>query len=641
MKKNRLKKFSHMIMLFTLIIVGICFKGAVVHASMACNDIVIYTGETYTINLTKSNSYLATTNGNNNSSCTKTKDTRENATATIKRGNPDTLTLKGTNEGSNYFFVWNNKKKVRAIHIKVFERPQIASITHTSSSSTNEDDRDDEIDGDIHIYTGDYFTINANFEEYSSYRTGVSWKVEKWEGNWVDASNDVKIDRNYSSSTRISVPQRLLHGGSSDTYKLTITSNYQFKCPYYNSTFQENTSASHSAIKYASTSSSVLLYVYPKPTVNVLQNGKQVKEPVYINRNYTNKFSILRGGNSVWNNTNAEDVETNIIVPSAYDSMIGIEDVDDETGYFSVMTKDAFTYDRVAYFTVRCILNGNDSVCKTNGPQIISTNIQIKLGKETLIKELSFEKETYKAKIGDTFYCYPLINPSDVPVNKKFIWKSSDSDVAEVDSSGHVKCKKIGSVTISVSAQDGGDASADYELLIAAEKLEQLAGKMTSMGPKIYWGSIKGIKKYSVYRSEGKNGNYKYVGKTNGEYFIDKKAKYNKKYYYKVIAVPDDGEEYEGSDLKSDYSDVVCIDTRILSPKVTVKKVGKSYKIKLFGQKYSGYKFIIGKKKIITKKKTLKINYKYVRKVKHIKVRSYKKVGKKKIYYSKSVSINL
>ena len=65
---------------------------------------------------------------------------------------------------------------------------------------------------------------------------------------------------------------------------------------------------------------------------------------------------------------------------------------------------------------------------------------------------------------------------------------------------------------------------------------------------KISWSKVSGAKKYEVYRSASKSGEYKKVGTTSNLSYSDKKIDQNKTYYYKVRAV--------SGNAKSAYSGV-------------------------------------------------------------------------------------
>lgn len=57
--------------------------------------------------------------------------------------------------------------------------------------------------------------------------------------------------------------------------------------------------------------------------------------------------------------------------------------------------------------------------------------------------------------VGDSFELIATVSPSNA-TNKDVTWKSSDTNIAEVDSNGKVTAKKTGEVTITVVTDDGG-----------------------------------------------------------------------------------------------------------------------------------------------------------------------------------------
>ena len=60
--------------------------------------------------------------------------------------------------------------------------------------------------------------------------------------------------------------------------------------------------------------------------------------------------------------------------------------------------------------------------------------------------------------VGDTETLTATISPSNV-TNKKITWKTSDKDIATVDSNGKITAKKVGSVEITASTSNGKTSS--------------------------------------------------------------------------------------------------------------------------------------------------------------------------------------
>ena len=62
------------------------------------------------------------------------------------------------------------------------------------------------------------------------------------------------------------------------------------------------------------------------------------------------------------------------------------------------------------------------------------------------------------------------------------------------------------------------------------------AKQLSSKKVKITWKKVKGAKKYTIYRSTSKTGEYKKIGKSETNSYKDKNIKLKKTYYYKIVA---------------------------------------------------------------------------------------------------------
>lgn len=151
-------------------------------------------------------------------------------------------------------------------------------------------------------------------------------------------------------------------------------------------------------------------------------------------------------------------------------------------------------------------------------------------------------------------------------------------------------------------------------------------------GIKIAYNFVKNIKKYNIYRSISKNGEYEEVGESSENYYIDNTATFGKKYFYKVSGVTSSGDE--DSEYETPLSVAVSFVRYVFAPTVSsVKSVGSGlYQIKIDSiAKYSGYEvYVNGKLQVITNTKyaTIKLNTGIYK----IKVKAYKTVGKTKVY---------
>lgn len=124
-----------------------------------------------------------------------------------------------------------------------------------------------------------------------------------------------------------------------------------------------------------------------------------------------------------------------------------------------------------------------------------------------------------------------------------FVWKSSKSSVAAVNSSGKVTAKKPGSVTITAKTGGGGmSASLNFTVSLATPSISKVTN--TSSGVKVTWKKVTGASGYYVYRRTGTSGSYKkiatvksgstvsYINKTSGT----NKVTAGTTYYYKIVA---------------------------------------------------------------------------------------------------------
>lgn len=162
-------------------------------------------------------------------------------------------------------------------------------------------------------------------------------------------------------------------------------------------------------------------------------------------------------------------------------------------------------------------------------------------------------------------------------------------------------------------------------------------------GIKISYNFVNNVKKYNIYRSSTKNGEYEEIGNTTENYFIDTASEFGKKYFYKIsglIPAISGDEEDDSDDYETPLSSPVSFVRYVFAPSVdSVKSVGSGlYQIKIDSiAKYSGYEvYVNGKLQVITNTKfaTIKLNTGIYK----IKVKAYKTVGKTKVYsdYSKT-----
>ncbi len=228
-------------------------------------------------------------------------------------------------------------------------------------------------------------------------------------------------------------------------------------------------------------------------------------------------------------------------------------------------------------------------------------------------------------------------------------WEASKSHIAYV---GQKKINGVTTISFKLNNLWGGD----YTLVLGAggqkiEKKFSLTGRVTGLPylyppksvkavqtaaakVKVSWKASEGAENYRVYRSEKKNSGYKKISEVTACSYTDKKCKAGKTYYYKVTST--NGRSFESQ--KSDTAKVKLM----AAPKIKVAIKGKTAVVswkKIKGVK--GYKVYISDKKKgkykqaanIKKAKKVKCSIKLGNKKScYIKVRAYKKNGKKTVY---------
>lgn len=124
--------------------------------------------------------------------------------------------------------------------------------------------------------------------------------------------------------------------------------------------------------------------------------------------------------------------------------------------------------------------SGNRSVAvvsskgKVTGKKAGTTMVTATVGRQTLlcsvkvqqpVKKLSLSKKSLTLGVGETYRLKANISPSNAS-NKKLSWRSSNKNIAVVSSSGNVRAKRAGTVTITATTKDGTRKKASCKIKV-------------------------------------------------------------------------------------------------------------------------------------------------------------------------------
>ena len=85
------------------------------------------------------------------------------------------------------------------------------------------------------------------------------------------------------------------------------------------------------------------------------------------------------------------------------------------------------------------------------------------------IKSVKFSGIKYSTDVGNSFTITPTILPYSATEDKTLTWKSSNPNVATVDSSGKIKAISVGTTTISATTKSG--VSGSYKLIVKSSDI--------------------------------------------------------------------------------------------------------------------------------------------------------------------------
>ncbi|MCD8230832.1 MAG: fibronectin type III domain-containing protein, partial [Clostridiales bacterium] len=138
-------------------------------------------------------------------------------------------------------------------------------------------------------------------------------------------------------------------------------------------------------------------------------------------------------------------------------------------------------------------------------------------------------------------------------------YKSSNTSIAKVSSSGLVTGVSAGTVTITVSAagtDNYNSAKTTLTIKVKCKTPELSSVTNTTKGVKVSWESVTGAENYRVYRKTS-DSSWKKIGDTTSTSYTDTTAKSGKTYYYTVRCINADGtsntSSYDSTGLSIKY----------------------------------------------------------------------------------------
>ncbi|MDO4485588.1 MAG: Ig-like domain-containing protein [Bacillota bacterium] len=197
--------------------------------------------------------------------------------------------------------------------------------------------------------------------------------------------------------------------------------------------------------------------------------------------------------------------------------------------------------------TIKATSNdGNASAeCKVTVKPVKVSKVKVNTSKTTVAVGSS---KTLKA----------LVYPSNA-TNKAVTWKSSNSKIAKVSSTGKVTAVKAGKATVTVTTKDGSFKAKTVINVIPKSTTFKLYAKKHSIA--IKYKKIKGVSGYEVYRASSKNGKYKKVTTRLQRYpdtYTSIWLRSDKTYYYKIRTY----KTVDGKKVYSKFSEVKKIRTK-------------------------------------------------------------------------------
>ena len=183
-----------------------------------------------------------------------------------------------------------------------------------------------------------------------------------------------------------------------------------------------------------------------------------------------------------------------------------------------------------ATITVTTSAGSKTATCKVT-VSIATTGVSLNKTSATLTKK------------GETVSLIATVSPSNAG-NKNVTWKSSNTSVATVSSSGVVTAVGNGTATITVTTESGSKTATckvTVQTTVATPVLKYAANQ--GDGVEFVWNPVSNAEKYRVFRKCGASG-WVVLADTTETSYIDKTVESGKTYIYTVRCVTADGKDF-------------------------------------------------------------------------------------------------
>ena len=282
---------------------------------------------------------------------------------------------------------------------------------------------------------------------------------------------------------------------------------------------------------------------------------------------------------------------------------------------------------------ITALKRGKATITITSGSYTASFRVNV----ASDITSISLNKTSLELYLGSSQGLTVSFNPTNAKDDRTVIWESSNKSIITVDAKGKITTIGTGTATVTATAGDGKKAICTVVVKLSIPgSVKSVSGGYNSA--KITWGAVSGASGYELYRASSKTGSYTKVKETTARSFTNTGLTTGSTYYYKVRAY-----RYQGTKkVYGSFSSVVNVIPTPATPSNTKLVKVKSGTAQFTWSKVSGasgyevYRTTSLKESYRLVKSTTSlhyINYGLTKgKTYYYKVRSYRIVGKKKIY---------